>query len=54
VQECRFTPPPQDARIIMLSMGDGILTHLLFRFPEPTLSLLVPSQPFLPFQIKLV
>jgi hypothetical protein len=28
VQECRFTTPSQDAGIIVLSMGDGILTHL--------------------------
>jgi hypothetical protein len=27
VQECR-SPPPQDAGMILLSTGDGILTHL--------------------------
>jgi hypothetical protein len=48
VQECRFTPPPQDAGIIMLSMEDGILTHLLFRFPDPTLSFSFSPKPTLP------
>jgi hypothetical protein len=33
---CRFTPPSQDAGIILLSMGDGILTDLPFRSPDPT------------------
>jgi hypothetical protein len=28
VQECRFTSPSQDAVITVLSMGDGMLTHL--------------------------
>jgi hypothetical protein len=28
MQECRFTTPSQDAGMIVLSMGDGILTHL--------------------------
>jgi hypothetical protein len=28
-QECRFTTPSQDAGMIVLSMGDGILIHLL-------------------------
>jgi hypothetical protein len=28
VQECRFTTPSQDAGILVLSMGDGTLTHL--------------------------
>jgi phage baseplate assembly protein gpV len=28
VQECRFTTPSQDAGTIVLSMVDGILTHL--------------------------
>jgi hypothetical protein len=38
VQECRFITPPQDAGVIVLSMGDGILTHLSFRSPDPTVS----------------
>jgi hypothetical protein len=28
MQECRFTPPSQDAGITVLSMGDWILIHL--------------------------
>jgi hypothetical protein len=28
VQECRFTTPSQDAGITVLSMSDGMLTHL--------------------------
>jgi hypothetical protein len=28
--------PSQGAGIIVLSMGDGILTHLPFRSPDPT------------------
>jgi hypothetical protein len=28
--------PPQGAELIVLSMGDKILTHLFFRFPDPT------------------
>jgi hypothetical protein len=36
IQKCRFTTPSQDAGIIVLSMGDGILTHLPFRPPNPT------------------
>jgi hypothetical protein len=36
MQECRFTTPSQDAGIIVLSMGDGILTHLSFKSPDPT------------------
>jgi hypothetical protein len=39
VQECRFVTPSQGAGLIVLCMGDGILTHLSFRFPDPT----VPS-----------
>jgi hypothetical protein len=35
-QECRFTSPSQDAGIIVLSMGDGILTQLPFSSPDPT------------------
>jgi hypothetical protein len=27
VQECRFITPPQGAGLMVLSMGDGILTH---------------------------
>jgi hypothetical protein len=38
VQECRFITPPQGAGLIVLSMGDGLLTHLSFRFPDPTTS----------------
>jgi hypothetical protein len=37
VQECRFITPPQGAGLIVLSMGDGLLTHLSFRFPDPTI-----------------
>jgi hypothetical protein len=37
VQECRFITPSQGAELIVLPMGDGILTHLSFRFPDPTL-----------------
>jgi hypothetical protein len=36
VQECRFITPPQGAGLIVLSMGDRILTHVSFRFPDPT------------------
>jgi hypothetical protein len=36
VQECRFITPSQSAELIVLSMGDGVLTHLPFRFPDPT------------------
>jgi hypothetical protein len=36
VQECRFITPSQGARLIALSMRDGILTCLSFRFPDPT------------------
>jgi hypothetical protein len=43
VQECRFTTPFQDAEMQIynffsevLSMGDGRLTHLPFRSPDPT------------------
>jgi hypothetical protein len=35
VQECRFTIPSQDAGTLVLSMGDGRLTHLPFRSPDP-------------------
>jgi hypothetical protein len=28
MQECRFTTPSQDAGITVLSIGDGLLTHL--------------------------
>jgi hypothetical protein len=35
VQECRFITP-QGAGPIVFSMGDGIITHLSFRFPDPT------------------
>jgi hypothetical protein len=35
VQDWRFITPSQSAGLIVLSMGDGILTHLLFRFPDP-------------------
>jgi hypothetical protein len=37
VQECRFITPSQSAGLIVLSMGNGILTHLSFRFSDPTL-----------------
>jgi hypothetical protein len=33
----RFTTPSQDAGIVVLSLGDGILTHLLFMSPNPTI-----------------
>jgi hypothetical protein len=36
MQECRFTTPSHDEGIFVLSMGDGILTHLPFRSPDPT------------------
>jgi hypothetical protein len=36
MQKCRFTTPSQGAGITVLSMGDGILTHLPFRSPDPT------------------
>jgi hypothetical protein len=36
VQECRFITPSQGAGLIVLSMGDGILTHPSFGFPDPT------------------
>jgi hypothetical protein len=36
MQKCRVTTPSQDAEITVLSMGDGILTYLPFRSPEPT------------------
>jgi hypothetical protein len=39
VQECRFTPPSQDAGITVLSMGEGTLTHLPFRSPDPTIAI---------------
>jgi hypothetical protein len=39
VQECRFITPSQGAGLIVLSVGDGKLTHLSFRFPEPTVNL---------------
>jgi hypothetical protein len=35
VQECRFITPSQGAGLIVLFMGNGILTHLSFRFPDP-------------------
>jgi hypothetical protein len=35
VQECRFITPSQGAGLIVLSMGNGILTHLSFKFPDP-------------------
>jgi hypothetical protein len=42
VQECRFTTS-QDAGITVLSMGDGILIHLPFRSPDPTLRFHMPG-----------
>jgi hypothetical protein len=36
VQECRFITTSQGAGPIVLSIGDVILTHLSFRFPDPT------------------
>jgi hypothetical protein len=30
--------PLQDAGIIVLSMGDGMLIHLPFRSPDPTIA----------------
>jgi hypothetical protein len=39
VQECRFITPSQGAGLIVLSMGDGTLIHLSFRFPDPTAGL---------------
>jgi hypothetical protein len=39
VQECRFITPSQGAGLIVLSMGDGIPTHLSFRSPDPTISI---------------
>jgi hypothetical protein len=36
VQECRFITPSQGAGLIVLSVGDGILAHLSFRFSDPT------------------
>jgi hypothetical protein len=36
VKECRFITLSQGAGLIVLSMGDGILTHLSLRFPDPT------------------
>jgi hypothetical protein len=36
MQKCRFITPSQGAVIIVFSMGDGILTHLSFRFLDPT------------------
>jgi hypothetical protein len=36
VQECRFITPSQGTGLTVLSMGDGIHTHLSFRFPDPT------------------
>jgi hypothetical protein len=40
-QECRFTTPSQGAGLVVLSMGDGILTHLSFRFPDPTIVMFI-------------
>jgi hypothetical protein len=37
----RFTPPSQDAELIVLSMGDGIFTHLPFKSPDPTILMLI-------------
>jgi hypothetical protein len=37
MQGCGFTTPSQDAGTIVLSLGDGILTHLLFMSPNPTI-----------------
>jgi hypothetical protein len=37
MQKCRFTTPSQEAGIIVLSRGTGILTDLPFRSPDPTL-----------------
>jgi hypothetical protein len=36
VQESRFITSSQGAGLIVLSMGDGILTHLSLRFLDPT------------------
>jgi hypothetical protein len=40
VQECRFITPSQGAGLTVLSMGDGRLTHLSFRFPDPAITYL--------------
>jgi hypothetical protein len=37
MQEFRFIHPSQDAGIIVLSMGDRILTHLPFMSPDQTI-----------------
>jgi hypothetical protein len=35
MQKCRFTTPSQEAGVIVLSQGDGILTHQFFSSPDP-------------------